>query len=66
MKDMFTMIDQADAEQLQCILEKVRCRFAERFPEWELHILTVQKGPDKSEQIASVIKMLEQLKSINE
>ncbi|MBQ7345887.1 MAG: hypothetical protein IJW45_07495 [Oscillospiraceae bacterium] len=66
MDELLLMIEQADAEEIWRILEKVRCRYTEHFPDWELQILAIQKGPDRDRQIDRVIGILERLKSVDE
>ena len=64
MDELTTTIAQADEQQIYRILEEVRYRFEACYPDWELHILTVQKGLDRDGQIDSVIRMLEGLKTL--
>ena len=55
-------ISHAKPEEMSDLLTAVQKRYAELFPDWELHILTLEKAADKNAQIDAAIALMEKLK----
>ena len=56
------VIRTATADEISDIVLAAQERFHELHPDWELHIITVEKAVDKNEQIDAVIALMERLK----
>ena len=57
-------INNAKQEEMSDILLAVQRRYAELFPDWELHILTIEKTADKNEQLDKAIELLNRMKEM--
>ena len=57
-------IHNAKPEEMNDILLSVQRRYRELFPEWEVHILSLEKAVDKNEQIDAAIALLEKMKEL--
>ena len=55
-------IKNAKPEEISDILLAAQKRYKELFPDWELHILTLEKAVDKKEQIDRLIAVMEGMK----
>ncbi len=61
--DLVPAIMTADSIDLEDILEQVKRRYVQLFPQWEMHIISLKKDEDRIRQIDAMIAMLERLKS---
>ena len=62
MEEVLEVIAHADGFLFDKILEAVRKRHAELFPDWDLNIMSLHKESDRNEQIDRMIALLEKLK----
>lgn len=62
MCDVIEKIFQADACDIDLLLDAVLQRYAALFPEWEMTTVSIEKSNDKNAQIDRMIRMLENLK----
>lgn len=63
MNDLIKAISQADELAIEELLTAVLARFAVLYPDWEVATFSVNKKEDKNEQLDSMIKILEGLKT---
>ena len=63
MSDIFAEISQADEIEIEDIMNAVRRRYAELFPEYDLNILVFQKDADPNAQLDKIIHFLQGLKN---
>ena len=59
---MLELIKKAKPEEMSDIIMAVMNRYNELFPDWELHITTIEKAVDKNEQIDAAITLLSRMK----
>ncbi len=52
----------ADATDLEDIVELIKQRYCQLFPQWEIQMISIEKCADRVRQIDSMIAILEQLK----
>lgn len=63
MNDLINAISQADENAIEELLTAVLQRFAVLYPDWEVSTFSVNKNANKNEQLDSMIKILEELKT---
>lgn len=56
------LIKNADKCHIDAIIHALLCRYKELYPDWELHIVSLPKTPDRNEMIDSNIRLLQGLK----
>ncbi len=61
--DLVPAIMSADSTDLEDILYYIKSRYAQLFPQWEMHIISLKKEEDRVRQIDAMIAMLERLKN---
>ena len=59
---MIEAIQNAKPEEMDEILQAVRIRYRELFPQWELMILSVDRKEDRNQQLDTMIGFLQNLK----
>ena len=57
-------IAKADEAMLQRLLKAVLQRYAVLFPDWELSVISLQKGSDQNAQLDRMIAMLQDMKTV--
>ncbi len=60
--DIVQAILTADTTDLEDILYWIKRRYAELFPDWEFHMISLEKKGDRIQQIDCIIAILEQFK----
>ena len=65
MYDFAEEIAQADALEIEKLLKAVLQRYAVLYPDWEISIISLEKGSDKNEQLDRMIAMLQKMKAIS-
>ncbi len=60
--DFLPAILSADATDLEDILYWIRQRYGQLYPQYELHIMSIDRQGDRIQQIDRVIAMLKQFK----
>lgn len=56
------MVFAADGEQLHRMLEDVLERYAELYPQWEVHMVSLERSCSRAEQIDRMIELLRALR----
>ena len=56
-------IAKADKAAIEEILKAVRQRYAGLFPDWEIIMVSIEKGADRNEQLDRMITMLQNMKT---
>ncbi len=62
MDQILNLIEQADPQELEIILDEVLDRYEILFPQWSVSLVSVQHTADRNEQIDRMICMLQKLK----
>ncbi len=63
--DISFAVMSADGTDLEDILRLVKHRYEQLFPNWEIHMISLEKGENRARQIDSMIAILERLKMVN-
>ena len=63
MDDVIAKIQQVNAAEIEAVLNAVRERYSELFPEWEVVTVSIRKNADKGKQLEEIISMLEKMKT---
>ena len=66
MVDYIEKIAQADEIEIEQLLNAIRQRYAELFPDWELNIISLSKVSDPGRQLDKLIDLLETMKNTYE
>ncbi len=62
MLDLVKEIAQADGVESEKILNAVQKRYTELYPDWEIVMISIEKGVDRNEQLDGMITMLQNMK----
>ncbi len=62
MVDLTKAIAQADGVEIEKILNAVQKRYTELYPDWEIVMISIEKGVDRNEQLDGMITMLQNMK----
>ena len=62
MDQILNLIEQAEPQELEIILDEVLERYDKLFPQWEVSLVSVQRTTDRNEQIDRMIHALQKLK----
>lgn len=62
MEKIISTLMEMDSNQLEQILEALKQRYAQLYPDWEIHIMSIKKNTDRSMQIDRVVALLNGLK----
>ena len=62
MEKIISTLMEMDSNQLEQILEALKQRHAQLYPDWEIHIMSINKNTDRSMQIDRVVALLNGLK----
>ncbi len=63
MRRTMKKIATADPRDAEEILRAIIRRYAQLYPDWDLHVFSPHKGVDENKQIDQAIKVLERLKT---
>ena len=63
MRRTIKTIEQANAGDIEKLLDAVLRRYAVLYPDWDLNVFSVQKSVDENEQLDAMIGMLEHFKN---
>ncbi len=63
--DLIPAILSADSADLEDILEYIKYRYSQLFPQWELHLIFLEEDKERTRQIDRIIAFLERLKAEN-
>ena len=55
-------VKNAGPDEMSDLVMAVQNRYNELFPDWELSFFTLERKPDKNEQLDSIIAVLNKLK----
>lgn len=63
MYNLTEKIAQANGMEIEKIFHAFRQRYAELFPDWDIIMLSIEKGVDRNEQLDRMIAMLQNMKT---
>ena len=64
MEEWERILDQADPQEIECMLKSVLQRYEEQFPDWQICTVSIDCREDREKQIDSMIAMLQNLKTM--
>ncbi len=62
-KAMMEVIYRADPALLEEILDAVICRYAILYPDWDVHVFSLERSADPRGQIDTAIRLLGQIQN---
>ncbi len=62
MASLVEEIARAEGEEIENLLQALRRRYAELFPDWEMCTVFLPRGDERNEQIDWVVTMLQKMK----
>ena len=63
MEDLLQQIQEADSLQISTLLDAVLARYRSLFPNWSIHLISIDNSQDQHKQIDALIHFIESLKS---
>ena len=61
---LLSEIAKVGGTEIQELLNAVLRRYAELFPDWEISMISIEKQADRNQQLDSIIKVLQRMKSL--
>ena len=62
--DLYEEISKVDADELAAVLDHVLFCYSQKFPQWSVSVISIDKCEDKTEQIDRMIALLEKIKEM--
>ena len=63
MTNLAEEIAKASETEIEKLLEAVRTRYNELFPDWEIIMISIEKTADRNEQLDGMIAILQNMKT---
>ncbi len=62
--DIYNKIQEIGTDEIQDILQAVLRRYNQLYPNWEISIISIEKGKDREAQLDRAIALLESMKKL--
>ena len=60
--EIIAQINQVSQEEIQDVMQAVLARYRQLYPQWDISVLSIEKGESRNDQLDRTIELLNKMK----